>query len=292
MTEHHRGRDRRYLGIALGLTLGFFVIELIGGFLTNSLALVTDAWHMLNDVFSLGIALLATWIALRPATRNKTYGYYRVEILAAFLNGILLWAVVIFIFYEAIRRLQSPPEVKSLNMLLIATAGLAANGLSALALSRSKETSLNVKGAFLHVVADTLGSLGAISAGLIMFFTGWHQVDSLISMLIGLLILYSSWRLVQDSINVFLEGAPPHIDIEALEQRINRLEGVRSVHDLHVWTIASGRLSMSCHLVIEKGRNRRSLTKSLISLLKEEFGVDHCTIQLEAEGYPKAIGEH
>jgi len=292
MTKNHHRRDRCSLSIALGLTLSFFIIELIGGFLTNSLALITDAWHMLNDVFSLSFALLAAWIALRPATRKKTYGYYRIEILAAFLNGILLWAIVIFIFYEAIQRLQNPPEVESLNMLVIAVGGLVANSLSALALSRSKETSLNVKGAFMHVVADALGSIGAISAGLIMFLTGWYQADSIISMTIGLLILYSSWRLVQDSVNVLMEGVPPNIDLEALEQRINHLEGVKSVHDLHVWAITSGRLSASCHLVIEEGRNRRSLIRRLISLLKEEFEIDHCTIQLEAEGYPKALGEH
>jgi len=292
MTEHDHRAGRRSLGISLGLTISFFVIELVGGFLTNSLALITDAWHMLNDVFSLSIALLAAWISLHPATKNKTYGYYRVEILTALLNGVLLWAVVIFIFFEAVQRFQSPSEVESLNMLVIATAGLAANIFSALALSRSKETNLNVKGAFLHVVADIMGSLGAISAGLIMFFTGWYQVDSLISMVIGMLIFYSSWRLVQDSVNVLLEGVPSFIDIEAMKRRINQVEGVKSIHDLHVWTIASGKLSMSCHLVIENRKNRRSLLKHLINLLREEFDVDHCTIQLETEGYPKAIGEH
>ena len=293
MKERYPPKDTRSLGIALGITLSFFVVELIGGILTNSLALLTDAWHMLNDVFSLGFALLAAWIALRPATPKRTYGYYRIEILASFLNGIFLWVVVVFIFYEAFHRIQHPLEIESLNMLIIAFSGLIANGLSALTLSRSKDESLNVRGAFLHVVADTLGSLGAISAGLIMLFFGWYQADPLISMLIGLLIFYSSWKLVQDSVNVLLEGVPSHIDVTAVERRIVELEGVKSVHDLHVWCMTPGKMCMmSGHVVVKKGTDRKKLITSLIDILKEEFGIDHTTIQLETEGYPKARGEH
>jgi len=293
MKERRLPRDTRSLGIALGITLTFFVVELIGGILTNSLALLTDAWHMLNDVFSLGFALLAAWIALRPATLKRTYGYYRIEILAAFLNGIFLWVVVIFIFYEAFHRIQHPLEIQSLNMLIIAFLGLIANGLSALVLSKSRDESINVRGAFLHVVSDTLGSLGAISAGLIMLFFGWYQADPLISMLIGVLIFYSSWKLVQDSLNVLLEGVPPHIDLTALERRVVELEGVKSVHDLHVWCMTPAKLCMmSGHVVVKKGTDRKKLTKTLIDILKEEFGIDHTTIQLETEGYPKAWGEH
>ncbi len=294
MREHpHPPRDTRYLGIALGITLFFFIIELIGGILTNSLALQTDAWHMLNDVFALVFALVAAWLALRPVSAKRTYGYYRAEILAAFLNGIFLWAIAIFIFYEAIRRIQQPAEVESLNMLIIAFLGLIANGLSAITLSRSKDGSLNVRGAFLHVVADTLGSIGAISAGLIMFFTRWYQVDPLISMLIGALIFYSSGRLIRDSLNVLLEGVPYHIDLSAIERRIAELEGVKGVHDLHVWCITPTKMCcMSGHVVIRKGTNRKKLLTTLINILKEEFGIDHTTIQLEDEGYPKAAGEH
>jgi len=294
MREHLRPlRGMRYLGIALGITISFFIIELVGGILTNSLALLTDAWHMLNDVFALVFALVASWLALRPISVKRTYGYYRAEILAAFLNGIFLWAVVVFIFYEAIQRIQHPTEVESLNMLIIAFSGLIANGLSALALSRSKDESLNVKGAFLHVVADTLGSIGAISAGLIMFFTGWYQADALISMMIGVLIFYSSGKLVRDSLNVLLEGVPSHIDVSALERRIVEVKGVRGVHDLHVWCITPTKMCcMSGHVVVEEGTNRKKLITTLISMLKEEFGIDHTTIQLEDEGYPKAVGEH
>jgi len=294
MHEHfHPPRGIKYLGIALGITLSFFIVELIGGILTNSLALLTDAWHMLNHVFALVFALVAAWLAMRPTSVKRTYGYYRAEILAAFLNGIFLWAVAVFIFYQAIQRIQQTVEVESLSMLIIAVLGLIANGLSAVILSRSKDESLNVRGAFLHVIADILGSIGAISAGLIMLFTGWYQVDPLISMMIGVLIFYSSGKLVRDSVNVLLEGVPYHIDVSALERRILELKGVKKVHDLHVWCITPTRMCcMSGHVVVKKGTNRKKLIATLINMLKEEFGIDHTTIQLEDEGYPKAVGEH
>ena len=294
MHEHlHPLRGTRYLGIALGITISFFIVELVGGLLTNSLALLTDAWHMLNHILALVFALIAAWLALRPVTVNKTYGYYRAEILAAFLNGIFLWAVAVFIFYQAIQRIQQPAPVESLNMLIIAVLGLMANGLSAVTLSRSKDDSLNVKGAFLHVVADTLGSVGAISAGLIIFFTEWYLVDPLISMMIGVLIFYSSGKLVRDSMNVLLEGVPSHIDVSALERRILEVKDVKEVHDLHVWCITPTKMCcMSGHVVVEKGTNRKKVITTLINVLKEEFGIDHTTIQLEDEGYPKAVSEH
>jgi cobalt-zinc-cadmium efflux system protein len=294
MHEHsHPLRDTRYLGIALGITVSFFVIELMGGILTNSLALLTDAWHMLNDVLALSFGLVAAWIAQRPITVKRTYGYYRAEILAALLNGIFLWAIVVFIFYQAIQRLQQPEEVKSLSMLAIAVFGLAANGLSATVLSRSKDESLNVRGAFLHVVADTLGSVGAISAGVIMYYTGWYQADSIISMMIGLLIFYTSSKLIRDSVNVLLEGVPPQIDLSVVKCRIAEVKGVKEVHDLHVWCMTPTKLClMSGHVVVKKGVNRKKLLSTLINMLKEEFGIDHTTIQFEDEGYPRATGEH
>jgi len=294
MHEHiHSLKAIRYLGIVLGITVSFFIAELVGGILTNSLVLLTDAWHMLNDASALTFALIAAWVARRPISIRRTYGYYRAEILAAFLNGVFLWVIVVFIFYEAVQRIQQPAEVKSLEMLIIAVFGLMANGLSAVILSRSKEESLNVKGVFLHVFADMLGSVGAISAGLIMYFTGWYQIDPLISMLIGVLIFYSSARLIRDSINVLLEGVPPNINLSEVERRIVELEGVKGVHDLHVWCITPTKMCiMSAHVVVKKGTNRKKLISTLISTLKEEFGIDHTTIQLEDEGYPKAVSEH
>jgi cobalt-zinc-cadmium efflux system protein len=283
----------RALAVAVGITASFFVIELVGGILTNSLALQTDAFHMLTDVVALAYALVAAWLAQRPVSLKRTYGYYRIEILSAFLNGILLWAVVIFVFYEAIQRIQHPADVRSLSMLIIAVLGLGANGLVAATLSRSRNESLNLKGAFLHVVADALGSVGAISAGLIMFFTGWYQADPIASILIGVLVFYSSGKLVRDSVNVLLEGVPSHIDLSAVERRILGMKGVKNIHDLHVWSIADTKMCcMSSHVVVEDGTNGKELVTKLIDILKGEFGIDHTTIQLEDENYPKAAGEH
>lgn len=291
--HHHPPQGIIHLGIASGITISFFVVELVGGILTNSLALLTDAWHMLNDAFALFFALIAAWLAQRPVTVKRTYGYYRAEIIASFLNGLFLWVVVAFIFREAIQRIQNPAEVQSLNMLIISVLGLLANGLSAAILSRSKDESLNIRGAFLHVLADTLGSIGAISAGLIMYFTGWYQADPIISMMLGALIFYSSGKLIMDSVNVLLEGVPSHIDLSSLERRMAELEGVRDVHDLHVWCITPSKMCcMSGHLVVEEGMDRKRLITTLIKMLREEFGIDHTTFQLEEEGYPRAAGEH
>jgi len=290
---HSHSSTTKALAVAMGITASFFVIELVGGILTNSLALQTDAFHMLTDVVALAYALLAAWLAQRPVSLKRTYGYYRVEILSAFLNGILLWAVVIFVFYEAIQRIQQPAGVQSLNMLIIAVLGLIANGLVAATLSRSRNESLNLKGAFLHVVADALGSVGAISAGLIMFFTGWYQADPIASIMIGVLVFYSSGKLVRDSVNVLLEGVPSHVDVSAVERRILGMQGVRNVHDLHVWSIADTKMCcMSSHVVVEDGTDRKELITKLIHVLKGEFEIDHTTIQLEGEDYPKAAGEH
>ncbi len=289
----HLQTDTRLLAVAAAITVTFFVIELIGGILTNSLVLLADAWHMLNDCFALIFALVAAWVTRRPLNDRKTFGYHRAEILAAFLNGILLWVVVIFIFYEAFQRIQSPAVVDSLDMLIIAIAGFLANGLSAFALSRSRRESLNVKGAFLHVLADLLGSIVAILAGLTMYFTGFYQVDPLTSMIVGVLILFSSWKLVRESLNVLLEGVPYGIDLNQVEQKITRLKGVRGVHDLHVWCITPVKVcALSCHVVVEEGTDRRKLMSEMIDMLKDEFGIDHTTIQLEDEGFPKAASEH
>lgn len=292
MPHAHSG-STKHLVLALAITSSFFVVELVGGIVTKSLSLATDAWHMLIDVFALFFALLAAWFAKKPVDEKKTYGYYRAEILAGFLNGLFLWAVVVFIFIEAYNRILVPAQIQSLNMLTIAVFGFVANGLSALTLSKSKEENLNVKGAFIHVVADMLGSVGAISAGVIMFFTGWFRVDAVVSILIGVLVFYSSSKVVRDSLNILLEGAPSHIDVEALENRISQLEGVKKTHDLHVWCITPTRMCcMSVHVVVKKNTDRKKLLSTLIEVVKDEFGIDHTTVQLEDEGYPRAVSEH
>jgi cobalt-zinc-cadmium efflux system protein len=268
------------------------IIELVGGILTNSLALITDALHMLNDSLALIFSLIAAWLAQRPITMKRTYGYRRAEVLAAFVNGILLWIVVAFIFQEAYQRFQEPVEVQSLNMLIISVLGLLANGLSAITLSRSKSESLNVQGAFLHVLADTLGSLGAISAGLIMLFTGWYQADPLISMMIGVLIFFSSGKLIKESVNVLLEGVPPQVDINVISRRITEQEGVEKLHDFHVWCITPPKCLMSAHIVVKEGIDRKKLMTTLIDMLEKEFQIEHTTIQFEDKDYPKAHDEH
>lgn len=289
----HASRSRSHLAVALAITVSFFVVELIGGYITNSLALAADAWHMLNDAVALAFALIAAWIAGRPSDLRKTFGYHRTEILAAFLNGIFLWAVVILIIFSAIQRLQTPATVASLEMLLIAVIGLAANGLSAGVLSRSKSESLNVKSAFLHVVSDTLGSVAVIAAGLVMFFTGWYQADPIFSMLVAILISYGAYKLIRESINVLLEGVPPDIDMATVERKIREQKGVKGVHDLHVWCITPTKIcALSCHVVVEESIDRRKLMSDLIAVLDAVFGIDHTTIQLEEEGYPKAHDEH
>jgi cobalt-zinc-cadmium efflux system protein len=291
--HEHSHTSRKRLGIALGITASFFIIELVGAYITNSLALMADAWHMLNDTSALAFALVAAWIAERPNDIKKTFGYYRTEILAAFLNGIFLVAIVILIFYNAIQKIQNPTIVESSEMLIIAVLGLAANGLSAFVLSKSRSESLNVRGAFLHVVSDTLGSVAVITAGLIMFFTGWYQADSIFSMLVAALVFYGAYRLIRESINVLLEGVPPGIDISVVERRIMEYKCVKGVHDLHVWCITPTKIcALSCHIVVEEGTDRRRLTSDLIRMLEAEFGIDHTTIQLEEEGYPKAPNEH
>lgn len=285
--------SRKHITLALTITAAFFVVELVGGYVTNSLALSADAWHMLNDIFALAFALTAAWVSVRPNDMKKTYGYYRAEILAAFLNGIFLWAIVAFIFYNAVERLWNPVTVASSEVLVIAVTGLAVNGLSAVILSRSQSRSFNVRGAFLHVVSDTLGSVAVIAAAVIMFLTGWYQADPVFSMAVAVLIFYGAFKLVRESVHILLEGVPPGIEIDAVEKRIRSQKGIRDVHDLHVWCMTPSQIcALSCHVVIDKDVDRRMLTSDLIVMLEKEFGIDHTTIQLEEEGYPKANQEH
>lgn len=277
---------KRALQLAFGITTAFFAVEGIGGLLTHSLALLADAGHMLTDLASLALALLAMKFAMRPATSEKTYGYYRTEILAALVNGVTLVVIALYIFYEAFQRFQSPPEVKSLPMLTVAALGLIANLASAYVLLGSKGQSLNVRGAFLHVVSDVLGSLGAITAGLMMLATRWYLADPLISIFIGLLILFSSWRLLRESVNVLMEGVPAHIDLKALETAMRKVPGVSHVHDLHVWTVTSGFEALSAHVVVEEGltmERAQRILHELHAVAHQGFGIQHTTIQLEEE---------
>jgi cobalt-zinc-cadmium efflux system protein len=255
--------------------------EAIGGYLTNSLALLADAGHMLTDVAALTLTLTAFWFASRPANSRKTYGYYRLEILAAFVNGIALVLISLWIFYEAYERFLQPAEIKSAQMIAVAVGGLATNLVCAYLLHGAHEHDLNMRAAWLHVISDALGSVAAIAAGVLIFAFGWNAADSLSSAIIALIIIFGSWRLIRESVNILLEGTPSHINLAALEQTILATKGVAAVHDLHVWTITSGRDALSAHVVHQENATATAVLRRLQSEITEHFGISHLTIQME-----------
>ena len=281
--ETAAGRSRGVLVGSLVITGGFLLVEAAGAVWTGSLALAADAGHMLTDVGGLALALFATWIAARPPTPAKTYGYYRVEILAATVNALLLLAVAGFILFEANHRLRAPRAVLGGPMLAIAVAGLAANLAAAWLLRRDARESLNVRAAYLEVLGDALSSLGVVVAALVVMRTGITLVDPLVSALIALLIVPRTWRLLRQAVNVLLEGTPSHLDLGEIENAMIRISGVRRVHDLHVWTLTSGREAMSAHAVIDDVRQSERLLEALHAVLHARFGIDHTTIQLDPE---------
>jgi cobalt-zinc-cadmium efflux system protein len=278
-------RSRRRLSLVLVLTGIYMLAEALGGWWTGSLTLLADAGHMLADVVALALALLAIWFGSRPATPRKTFGYYRLEILAAWINGVALVCIALVICYEAYERWAAPPAVKSTQMLLIATGGLLINAVCAWLLHGEHEHDLNMRGAWLHIIGDAMGSVGAIIAGVLMSIYGWYTIDPLVSVLIGLLIVWSSWSLIRVSTNVLLEGTPAHINLAAVEDAILRTDGVRDVHDLHVWTITSGREALSAHVIHLETTSQPELLKELRAKLYEKFGVDHLTIQMETPDF-------
>ena len=267
------------------------VVEVVGGLLANSLALLADAGHMLTDVAAVALALFVAWIARRPATPQKTYGYLRLEILAALVNGSALLVIAGAIVWEAIERLNAPPAVEPRILIGVATLGLLANVVSMRLLHAGHTDSLNVRGAYLHVISDLLGSVGAILAGAIIWLTGWTLADPIISVFVALLILGSAWRLVRDSVEVLLEATPRHIDPAEVETRLRATPGVSTVHDLHVWTVTSGVIAMSGHLVVEDPHvNQRVLEDARRQL--NDLGIHHVTIQIErAEGCDHEVSE-
>ena len=275
-------RSRNRLTLVLALTAAYMVAEAAGGWLTGSLALLADAGHMLADVAALVLALLAARFGSRPASPTKTFGYYRLEILAAFTNGVVLVLVSLYILYEAYGRWLSPPEIERPGAVtLVAAGGLLVNVVCAWLLHGQHERDLNLRGAWLHVIGDAAGSVGAILAGALVALYGWHRADPLFSAAIGLLIIWSSWNLIREATNVLLEGAPAHINLAAVEGAIRETRGVEDVHDLHVWTITSGRDALSAHVVHTPAVSQPELLKSLRSKLHDQFGVDHLTIQME-----------
>ena len=279
--SHATGHSTGRLKLALALTFAYMLAEAAGGWLTGSLALLADAGHMLTDAGAMILTLFAFWFAVRPASEKKTYGYYRLEILTALINGVVLILISIWIFIEAYGRLSAPPQVKSGEMTLIAGGGLAINILCAWLLHGSHRENLNMRGAWLHIMGDILGSLAAIAAGVLMYAFGWYQADPVCSALIGLIIVYSSWKLIRESVNVLLEGTPAHIDLAAVEETIMKTEGVDNVHDLHIWTITSGLEALSAHVIHRDEIRQGDLLKELRAKLHDRFGIDHLTIQME-----------
>lgn len=294
--EHEHGtttRDvtrQRPLQIALAITILFLIAEVVGALLSGSLALLADAAHMFTDVAALALALFAFWVSRWPATPVRTYGHYRVEVLAALVNATALLVVVLFIFWEAYQRLRVPPTIDALPMLGVATLGLVANGLSAWVLSRGETTNLNLRGALLHVLADALGSVGVIVAGVVILLTGWTIADPIAAMLIGVLVLWASVGLLRESVDVLMEAVPRGVDLLEVEATLQSLRGVAGVHDLHVWTVTSGFLALSGHLTLREERDPREpdLLLQATDLLRDRFGITHVTLQVEG---PRLEGE-
>lgn len=280
-----RTGSRRRLAIVLALVASYMVAEVVGGLLSNSLALLADAGHMLSDAGALALSLFAMWIAERPPTPKHSYGYYRTEILAALVNGATLVAISIFIFVEAWGRFREPPEVQGALMMGIASGGLVVNLLGLWLLNAGRGDSLNVRGAWLHVLSDALGSVGAILGGFLIWTFGWAWADPAVSVLIGVLVIFSSWNLLKETVAVLMESAPAGIDVDAVRDTIAGVPGVTAVHDLHVWSITSGMVSLSAHVWVAENTDRDATLATIRLRLNEAFDIDHCTIQVERKGY-------
>ena len=276
-----RAEDRRALRWALALTAAFCVVEFVGGWLTNSLALLSDAVHMLTDVGALSLGLFALWVAGRPPTDTKTFGYHRAEILAALANGVALCIAVLFILSEAWERLRAPTAVDTGGMMAVAAVGMVVNIICARLLAPGEAGSLNRRAAFLHVISDLFGSLGALLAGVAILLTGWSGADAVAAALISVLILFSAWQLVRESLDVLMEAVPSHIDLDQLREAMEAIPGACRVHDLHVWTLTTNRYALAAHVVVDADADGEAVLDQMRGLLADRFEVHHVTIQLE-----------
>lgn len=287
---HHDGGNGSLgrLAVVLGLTAAYLLLEVGGALVTRSLALLADAGHMLADVMALGLALFTGWFSRRPASLHRTFGYYRVEVLAAAFNAFVLFGMAGYILLEAWRRLRAPVEVLSAPMLVVAGAGLAVNVAGILLLRRAAGESLNLRAAYLEVVSDALGSVAVLVAGAVMALTGWWLADAVVSVLLGLLIVPRTWHLLRGAVDILLEAAPAGMDLAAVEEALGSVPGVASIHDLHVWSIASGMDSLTVHVVAEEGCEGRRLLEAIHRLLAERFGLCHVTVQVEPSGFVEA----
>jgi cobalt-zinc-cadmium efflux system protein len=294
MGHHHHGHDHHHfeetregnkkgLTIALSITVGIMLLEFFGGLLTNSLALLSDSGHMLSDASSLLLSLVAIWFASRPPSPNKTYGFYRFEILAALFNGFSLFVIAGFIVWEAFERLFTPPAVASGSMMIIASVGLLANLISAWSLMGKGDVknNVNLRSAYLHILGDALGSVGALLAGLLMLTFSWYIADPIISVLVALLILKSAWGVMKHSIHILMEGTPITINQQEVKKTLEEIDGVIDVHDLHIWTITSGLDTLTCHILIDNQKEGQVILQQAIDKIKNEFKIEHTTIQVE-----------
>ena len=291
MGEHaHRRHDHRHrpgtkqtLIVALGVTLGYAVVEFIAGAAFHSLALMSDAGHMLSDALALGLAAFASWLGSRPGGSRHSYGFARAEVVAAFVNGLAMLLIVVVIAVEAIGRLLDPQPVTGLGVMIVAFVGLLANLFVAFLLGRA-ERNLNMRAALIHVVGDLVGSVAAITAGAVIYYTGWQPIDALLSLVIAVLILGSTVRLVFDALHVLMEGVPSGLRIEEIGSAIGSFAGVRAVHDLHVWNISSGQVALSAHVELDNLDNWAALLESARQMLQTRFGIAHVTLQPEPAG--------
>lgn len=279
------GTGKKDLLIALSITLLMMIVEVIGGLLSNSLALLSDAGHMLTDNLALLLSFFAMTFASLPATDRKTFGFYRLEILAAFVNGIVLVLISLYIMYQAYLRMIHPQPVQGMLMLVIAIIGLVANIIGALFLFKHSHSSLNIRGAYLHIVGDALSSVGVVIGGVIILYTGWFLIDPILSIMISLVIIYGAWSLVKESVNILLESAPAHINLDTITAEIGKIKGVREAYHIHLWSITSGVYALSAHVLIDDQMvsNSRELSDRIRTLLSGKFKIFHSTIQLECE---------
>lgn len=281
-------KNKKQLKIVLCLTGSYLVVEVIGGLVTGSLALLADAGHMLTDVGGLALALFAITVAERAATPERTYGYYRAEILAALANAVVLIGISFYILYEAYQRLLNPPVIETASMSIVAGVGLLVNLAGIYILHKDSKTSLNMKGAYFEVMSDLLTSIGVMIAGAVMWFTGWYYADPIISAAIGLFILPRTWGLIKEAVGVLLEGTPAGVNIAEIRAFLLSVEGVREVHDLHVWALTSGMHALSAHLVRSKDQPLNSILTTANKTLKEKFSIGHTTLQIEDAGLKEA----
>lgn len=288
--------DGRRLFIVLAIASLYFATEVIAGWLTNSLALMTDAVHMLTDVAAICLSLLTLWISTRPVSSAKTFGYLRAEILGALLNGLFLWVLVVFIWIEAVGRVRHPQEVNGLGVMAVAVVGIVINSFSTWLTAETDGESggrgLALRSVFVHVLSDLIGSVGVLISGALAYFTGWMLADPVVSFLIGALVLYSSWSLVRDGVDILMESVPGHIDIEQVREHLLRVQGTEEVHDLHVWCLTTREVALSAHCVVTGAADHDRVLSEMSQLLQSKFSIHHMTVQLEGDNRREHEPDH